>query len=171
MLVVNGWTLAAHPLFLDQLEKLTAAVERERVKDPKRYQQTANAKLLAAIEELVFRTIPADPTRPVYRQGGTLGTSRKHWFRAKFGGQRFRLFFRFSSEARVIIFAWVNDENTLRTYGSKTDAYRVQEHAGWRQSTGRLGRVAEGRLFAASAGTARRRATSPSSQKHPRRRR
>lgn len=123
MLVVNGWSIAAHPLFLDQLEKLTAAVEHAKARDPAIYQQTANAKLLAALAELVFRTIPADPTHSAYRQGATLGGNRKHWFRAKFGGQRFRLFFRFSSEAKIIIFAWVNDENTLRTYGSKTDAY------------------------------------------------
>jgi toxin YhaV len=125
MLVINGWSIAAHPLFLGQLEKLIAAVEHAKVKDPETYRQTANAKLLAALEELVFRTIPDDPTRPAYRQGETLGANRKHWFRAKFGGQRFRLFFRFSSKARVIIFAWVNDEDTRRTYGSKTDAYAV----------------------------------------------
>ena len=125
MLVVNGWTIAAHPLFLDQLERLTAAVEREKAKDPGHYRETANAKLLASLREFVFRTVPADPARPIYRQGDTLGGNRKHWFRAKFGGQRFRLFFRFSSEARVIVFAWVNDENTLRTYGSKSDAYAV----------------------------------------------
>ena len=124
-MAVNGWTIAAHPLFLDQLERLTAAVEREKAKDPRHFRETANAKLLASLQELVFRTIPADPARPVYRQGDTLGGNRKHWFRAKFGGQRFRLFFRFSSEAKTIIFAWVNDENTLRTYGSKSDAYAV----------------------------------------------
>ena len=27
--------------------------------------------------------------------------------------------------AKIIIFAWVNDANTLRTYGSKSDAYAV----------------------------------------------
>ena len=47
------------------------------------------------------------------------------WFRAKFGNGRFRLFFRYSSTSKVIIFAWVNDENSLRNYGSKTDAYKV----------------------------------------------
>jgi toxin YhaV len=125
MLAVNGWSIAAHPLFLGQLERLTAAVESAKAKDAENYQGTANAKLLAALEDLVFRTIPDDPARPVYRQGSTLGGNRKHWFRAKFGGQRFRLFFRFSSEAKIIIFAWVNDEKTLRTYGSKTDAYAV----------------------------------------------
>jgi toxin YhaV len=73
----------------------------------------------------MFEAIPVDPTRPEYRQGGTLGANRKHWFRAKFGGGRFRLFFRYSTSAKIIIFAWVNDAQTLRTYGSKSDAYAV----------------------------------------------
>jgi toxin YhaV len=125
MLEVNGWQLFAHPLFLDQIEKLAGVVGKARAKDPRGWRKSANAKLLTAIRQLVFETIPQDPTRPEYRQGGTLGNARKHWFRAKFGGGRFRLFFRYSSSAKVIVFAWVNDENTLRTYGSKSDAYAV----------------------------------------------
>jgi toxin YhaV len=125
MLEVNGWQLFAHPLFLDQIEKLAGAVEKARVKDSRTWSKSANAKLLAALRQLVFETIPQDPTRPEYRQGGTLGDARKHWFRAKFGGGRFRLFFRYSSSAKIIVFAWVNDENTLRTYGAKSDAYAV----------------------------------------------
>lgn len=125
MVVVNGWTLYAHPLLLDQLEKLTTAVEKAQAKDPEGWTGTANAKVLAAVRSLMFETIPGDPTRPEYRQGSTLGTARKHWFRAKFGNGRFRLFFRYDSRTKVLIFAWVNDENTLRTYGSKTDAYTV----------------------------------------------
>ena len=125
MLAVNGWQLFAHPLFLDQLDKLASAVERARTKDPRGWRRSANAKLLAALRQLVFETIPQDPTRAEYRQGGTLGDARKHWFRAKFGNGRFRLFFRYSTTAKIIIFAWVNDSNTLRTYGSKSDAYAV----------------------------------------------
>jgi len=125
MATAGRWELFAHPLFLDQFEKLMAAVERLREKDPRGWRKSANTKLLAALHKLVFETIPEDPTRPEYRQGETLGRDRKHWFRAKFGGGRFRLFFRYSTSARVIIFAWVNDETTLRTYGSKTDAYAV----------------------------------------------
>ena len=30
-----------------------------------------------------------------------------------------------AAAARIIVFAWVNDTKTLRTYGSKTDAYAV----------------------------------------------
>jgi toxin YhaV len=123
MIVVNGWTLYAHPLFLDQIETLAAAVERRRAKDPGGWQGAADAKLLAVIRRLAFETIPGDPSRAEYRQGATLGADRRHWFRAKFGAGRFRLFFRFDSQAKIVVYAWVNDETTLRTYGSKTDAY------------------------------------------------
>lgn len=125
MLAVNGWQLFAHPLFLDQFDKLAAAVERARGKDPHGWRNSANAKLLATLRQLVFETIPQDPARAEYRQGGTLGDARKHWLRAKFGNGRFRLFFRYSTSAKIIIFAWVNDETTLRTYGSKSDAYAM----------------------------------------------
>ncbi|TCQ03844.1 toxin YhaV [Rhizobium sp. PP-F2F-G36] len=125
MLTINGWSILAHPLFLDQVEKLIEAVDAIKAKRPDNYQTTANAKLLAVLVQLVTVTIPLDPSATVYRQGSTLGGNRKHWFRAKFGNSRFRLFFRYSSTSKVIIFAWVSDENTLRTYNSKTDAYNV----------------------------------------------
>lgn len=125
MLTINGWTILAHPLFLDQLEKLIDAVEAVKAKKPDAYRKSANTKLLAALNTLVFQTIPADPSATVYRQGSTLGDAHRHWFRAKFGNGRFRLFFRYDSKAKVIIFAWVNDETTLRAYGSKSDAYSV----------------------------------------------
>lgn len=122
---VKGWELFAHSLLLDQLEKLMAAVEKLKAKKPDEYESSASFKLLAAIYALMFVTIPTDPTQPEYRQGNTLGDDYKHWFRAKFGGQRFRLFFRFDTKAKVVIYAWVNDEDTKRTYGSKNDAYAV----------------------------------------------
>jgi toxin YhaV len=125
MLTINGWAILAHPLFLDQWEKLIEAVDALKAKRPEDYQGFADAKLLAALVQLVAVAVPSDPTSVMYRQGSTLGDARKHWFRAKFGNGRFRLFFRYSSANKVIIFAWVNDENTLRTHGAKTDAYKV----------------------------------------------
>jgi hypothetical protein len=50
--------------------------------------------------------------------------AHRHWRRAKIG-RRFRLFFRFDSKTKIIIFAWVNDEHTLRSSGAKTDPYVV----------------------------------------------
>lgn len=125
MLTINGWIILAHPLFLDQLENLIGTVEALKVKKPDQYQKNANTKLLAALSKLVIQTIPADPTATVYRQGSKPGSGHKHWFRAKFGNGRFRLFFRYDTGAKIVIFAWVNDETTLRTYGGKTDAYKV----------------------------------------------
>lgn len=123
-LEVNGWTIYAHPLFLDQIEALVSQVEKLKKKDPKGYTRKNATKRLAAITKLAFEVIPQDPARPEYRQGGTLGTEHKHWFRAKFF-QQYRLFFRFHAESRVIVFAWVNDEGTKRAYESSNDAYLV----------------------------------------------
>jgi len=123
--IVNGWTLFAHPLFFEQVEKLTTAVEKAKSKDPEGFKSSDNAKVLAAIEKLIFETIPYDPTLKIYRQGESLGKEHKHWFCAKFAKKRFRLFFRYDAKAKIIIYAWVNDSETLRTYSSKTDAYAV----------------------------------------------
>ena len=123
-LVVNGWTIFAHPIFLDQLEALMAQVEALKGKDPAGYIKKNATKRLAAIAKLAFEVIPQDPARPEYRQGNTLGDENKHWFRAKFF-QQYRLFFRFHAQAKVIVFAWVNDEDTKRAYESSDDAYRV----------------------------------------------
>jgi len=119
---VGDWQVYAHPLFLDQLDALTTAVDRARRKDPAGYVNGRDAKMLAAVLKLAFEDIPADPSHKRFEQGETLGVARKHWRRAKFY-QQYRLFFRFSTAAKVIVLAWVNDEQTKRAYGSRTDAY------------------------------------------------
>lgn len=123
-IVVNGWSIIAHPLFIHQVEMLIAKVEELKQKDPTGYKQKNETKRLAAITKLAFKDIPDNPTKKEYRQGDTLGDAYKHWFRAKFF-QQYRLFFRYDEKAKLIIYAWVNDENTLRAYGSKDDAYKV----------------------------------------------
>ncbi len=123
-MVINGWTIFAHSLFLEQLETLLKKVEKLRRKDPKGYTRKNATKQLAAISKLAFEIIPQDPSRTDYRQGSTLGDEHKHWFRAKFF-QQYRLFFRYHQESKIIIYAWVNDDSTKRAYGSSTDAYRV----------------------------------------------
>ena len=123
-MVVNGWTLFAHPLFLEQTEALIKQIEAFRKKDAVAYKKKNATKRLAAIVKLAFGVIPQDPTSSEYRQGVTLGNNHKHWFRAKFF-QQYRLFFRFHLESKIIVYAWVNDEGTKRAYDSKNDAYRV----------------------------------------------
>ena len=123
-LVIHGWTVFVHPLFLAQIEALILQVESLKQKDPVGYVKKNASKRLAAITKLAFDVIPQDPTRPEYRQGGTLGDAHKHWFRAKFF-QQYRLFFRYHAAAKVLVFAWVNDDDSKRAYESSDDACRV----------------------------------------------
>lgn len=122
---VNGWGIVLYPSLLDQLERLIAAAEAERSKRDLNDPAGNNMKAVASLLHLILNEIPQDPSRPTYRQGNTLGSEMRHWQRAKFGNGRFRLFFRYHSKARLIVFAWVNDSETLRTYGSRSDAYAV----------------------------------------------
>src|SRR5712692_5448706 len=118
----NGWRLFQYRLFENQLKELTEAVEELSISQPDTYREHPKAKLLATIHRHVTEIIPRDPNAPEFRQGNTLGPDNRHWFRAKFH-QRYRLFFRFSSKHRIIVYAWVNDESTLPKAGSKTDPY------------------------------------------------
>jgi toxin YhaV len=77
-LVINGWTVFAHPLFLDQLEATMEQVEALRLKAPAGFRQKNASKRLAAISRLAFEVIPQDPERTEYRQGKTLGEDHKH---------------------------------------------------------------------------------------------
>ena len=123
-LLVYGWTIFAHPLFLAQIEALEEQVRALKQKTPDVYLKKNATKRLAAIIKLAFDVVPQNPSRPEYRQGGTLGEDHKHWFRAKFF-QQYRLFFRYHEPSKVIVYAWVNDEMTKRAYDSTDDAYRV----------------------------------------------
>ena len=122
MIQRHGWTLLFHACLIEQLEKLKSAVERAMAQDPKNYAANANCKLFTALSRLILETVPIDPGKS--EQGNTMGTQWRHWRRAKIG-QRFRLFFRYDSSTKIIVFAWVNDAQTLRAKGGKNDPYAV----------------------------------------------
>jgi len=120
----TSWQLYVHPAFSKPFDALTGEVERLAATDPKGYTEHPKAKLLKRVVDLIETEIPRNPGGAEYALGNTLGPSHRHWRRAKFLG-RFRLFFRYSSQARVIIYAWVNDESTLRKAGGRHDPYTV----------------------------------------------
>lgn len=122
----HGWTLLFHEGVITQLRKLQSAAERAKQSDPRGFASNANVKLFRALSHLILEMVPSDPARDEFRQGNTMGSDFRHWRRAKIG-RRFRLFFRYDSKAKVIIYAWVNDEQTLRSAGSKSDPYAVFE--------------------------------------------
>jgi hypothetical protein len=59
----NGWTLYLHPLFQQQLEKLTAQVEALQAKDPLHFKEQSATKLLATINRHMREIIPPTPMR------------------------------------------------------------------------------------------------------------
>ena len=120
----HGWRLLFYTEFSNQREKLKDAAERARRKDPRGFTSNSTVKLLRAVDRATSEVIPQDPSRAGYRQGDTLGRGYRQWRRARIG-RRFRLFFRYDAKAKVIIYAWINDERTLRSAGSKTDPYTV----------------------------------------------
>jgi toxin YhaV len=122
--VINGWSVFSHPCFDDQFEALVKKVERLKNSHPETFQKKAETKLLAAVVKVVKEQICLDPSNEKFRQGETLGTENKHWFRAKFLGQ-YRLFFRYSAAHKIIVLVWINDNSTLRAYDSKSDAYKM----------------------------------------------
>ncbi len=120
----TGWRLFVHPLFEGQLDRLISRVEVMAAREPKDFLAHPAAKLLITIRRYILETIPRDPAAPEFRLGNALGPDNKHWFRAKFH-QRYRLFYRFSSQQKIIIYTWVNDEFSLRKAGAKTDPYTI----------------------------------------------
>ncbi|HEX8244526.1 MAG TPA: type II toxin-antitoxin system YhaV family toxin [Longimicrobium sp.] len=73
---------------------------------------------------LIKRDIPRDPGHADFRQGGTLGDECTGWRRAKFH-QRFRLFFRYRSVEKIIVYVWVNTESGPRKQSDRNDPYNV----------------------------------------------
>ena len=110
---VNGWLILLHPLVLKRIQEWQARASKGDVR---------SHKLLAGLNQLMLEVVPTDPGHPRFYLGHSLGPNYGHWRRAKMY-QRSRLFFRFSSAHRSIVFIWINDENSLRTYGASTDAY------------------------------------------------
>lgn len=123
-LEINGWKIYVWSGFRGRWTALRQRVEALRQADPTGYQSRREAKFFAMVRDLVLKEIPADPAAPHFHQGKTMGGSNTHWRRAKFM-RRFRLFFRYHTAPKTIIYVWLNDENTLRKAGASSDVYSV----------------------------------------------
>lgn len=127
MKLYNGWRLYAFEPFAARLAALKREVEALRAKDPEGYRRHPTTGLLASVHKAITQAVPANPDHPEFRVGHSLGPQYAHWRRVKRGlPSRYRLFYRFSSKpVRIIVYAWLNDEATLRKAGAKTDVYAV----------------------------------------------
>lgn len=114
-------------LFKAALDELEQFVSKLALQDPCSYKAHPKTRLLASVYKAITQLVPANPDHPDFRLGKTMGSQYSNWRRVKKGmPERYRLFFRFaSSQVKLVVYAWFNDEDTLRKTGSKTDVYEV----------------------------------------------
>ncbi len=123
-LVESPWLILGHPAFTAQQSAYQAAAFQAQAKIGDDWIKTVAGKKYLALRQQVFVRVPRNPSDFEFRLGNALGPNYRNWFRAKFL-QQFRLFFRFSSQSKIIVYGWVNNSDTLRAYGSTSDAYLV----------------------------------------------
>ncbi|MDP3616623.1 MAG: type II toxin-antitoxin system YhaV family toxin, partial [Rhodoferax sp.] len=121
------WQLFYFKLFKAALDELEQFVSKLALQDPSSYKVHPKTRLLASVYKAITQLVPANPDHPDFRLGKTMGSQYSNWRRVKKGmPERYRLFFRFaSSQVKLVVYAWFNDEDTLRKTGSKTDVYEV----------------------------------------------
>ncbi len=124
--VRKGWKIWLHPLFGERFTGLVTEVAALERQHPKNYRRERSTKLLAALVDIIENRVPSNPDAAEFRLGGALGPFT-NWRRVKGTGlpDRYRLFFRFLSSAKVVVFVWLNSEDTLRKAGARTDVYAV----------------------------------------------
>ncbi|MBI3523178.1 MAG: type II toxin-antitoxin system YhaV family toxin [Betaproteobacteria bacterium] len=124
----NGWQIWFGELFDVRWRTLRDRVKHLRAAlDKRHFASHPEVKLFAALVHIVHETVPRDPEHSDFRLGKTLGARFTGWRRVKQHGlpDRMRLFFKFSSAHKVIVFAWLNDADTLRKDGASSDPYAV----------------------------------------------
>lgn len=125
-MIINGWEILFFQLFYKQYKELINHVETLRKKNPVAYKFHPQTKLLASIQKVIKQDVPADPFHKKFMLGKMFGKKYKEWRRVKHGlPQRYRMFFRFHSKYKNIIFVWLNSEGYLRKRGDKHDVYVV----------------------------------------------
>lgn len=124
----HGWELWFGELFAARWVSQRKLVKQLKAKlKQSDFEAHPEVKLFAALVNIVHDVVPRNPDEPEFRLGATLGPKYSSWRRVKGHGlaPRMRLFFKYSSARRVIVFAWLNDEGTLRKAGASTDVYAV----------------------------------------------
>ena len=119
---IQGWRIFVHQALESRLTKLGRKASWIFVSGQTTDKNRARQMFLKALKRVMLEVVPANPGATEHRLGRTLGNQPETWFRVKVL-QQFRLFYRYDSVLKIIVYVWVNDEESLRAYGSKSDAY------------------------------------------------
>ncbi|MBU1007436.1 MAG: type II toxin-antitoxin system YhaV family toxin [Candidatus Omnitrophica bacterium] len=118
--MMSNHLLKYHAFYYQRIAKLKDQVKKLRSRlSNEEFKQHEIVKLAYRIREADQKIIPQDPNRPEYR----LTDGLKKYRRYKHGLQRYRIIFCFSSQPRIILYLYLNDEKHLRKAGDKKDPY------------------------------------------------
>lgn len=120
----HGWTVLFNEPFLSRYRELSArARELKETLPPGAYSRHPDVKVFLAVRNVVSDIVPNNPLDPRYLLSGQLARFR----RVKGHGlpTRYRLFFVFSTEAKAVIFLYLNDGSSLRQEGGRRDPYAL----------------------------------------------
>lgn len=107
---------------MDLLERVELLTDQ----DPDGFYTHRDYKFFENVTNCIEYRILQEPSNKEFNLGRTLGKDYKNWRRAKHGlPSRYRLFFRYSSQAKEIVLAWLNDEASIRRAGHKNDVYET----------------------------------------------
>jgi toxin YhaV len=120
----HGWTVLFSEPFLSAYGDLSAKTRKLKHElSEEEYERHPDVKLFLTVRELTRDIIPSDPHHAGYRLHGDLSKFRRTKGRGLPG--RYRLFWVFSEQLKVIIFLYLNDSRSLRKEGDRSDPYRV----------------------------------------------
>ena len=118
----SPYVLKIHQILSQRIDDLKIQVKGlKKTLDENTYRQHPLVKFAYRVRKAVEEIIPENPDRPDYRLTGEL----KKYRRYKQGLQRYRLFFCFSNQPRIILYLYLNDERHLRKEGDRNDPYEV----------------------------------------------
>ena len=119
---MSDYLLRYHEFYHRRIAKLKEQVKELHQKLSKEeFKQHEIVKLACRIRQADTERIPQDPDHPEYRLTGEL----KKYRRYKQGLRRYRLFFCFSNQPKMILYLYLNDEKHLRKAGAKSDPYET----------------------------------------------
>jgi len=116
----NNYLLQYHEFYYQRVTQLKEQVKELKIKlSDEEFKQHEIVKLAYRIRQADQEIIPQDPDKPDYRLTGELKKYRRYKQRL----QRYRLMFCFSSQPKIIIYLYLNDEKHLRKEGDKHDPH------------------------------------------------
>ena len=118
----DPYVFKIHQFLSQRIDVLKTQVkELKETLDQNTYRQHPLVKFAYRVRHAIEEIIPENPDRADYRLTGELRKYRRY----KQGLKRYRLFFCFSNQPRIILYLYLNDERHLRIEGDKNDPYEV----------------------------------------------